>query len=180
MAVEVYLEEELSELVSDVEKNDEWKKKAEELGLKGQVQLAGGEKASPIPFPPMDKIKLNVYHVLCSEYTNVENYSGSTIPLRVLSMIALCRQEGYFETLEVWHNERTADPILVGYPKSRWNGNPFLIARWGDELRSFPELLEIAKKKWRELREAKLKTFLATLDADSSRWANGDDVDERI
>lgn len=130
MAVETYLEEELKELVVDAEKNDEWQEKVKELGLQGQQGMTVEEK-SPIPFPRMTREMNNVYKTLCPTPEPVERYSGSTIPLRVVSMIALCRQEQYFAEIKVWHNLTAPDPVLVGYQTKSWDSPMFIIARWG-------------------------------------------------
>jgi hypothetical protein len=176
MAVETYLEEELKDLVTDAEKTDEWKKKVEELGLTGQQELVGDPEKSPVPFPRMTGEMQNVYKTLCPQYGGVENYRGSTIPLRVLSMLALAKQENYFQTLEIWSNDSSPDPILVGYVGNRYDGLPFIIARWGDELRSFVELKQQAAKILIEDKKTEYKHRLASVEHDVTSFLNGNFV----
>jgi hypothetical protein len=171
MAVETYIEDELQELVTDAEKTDEWRAKVEELGLTGQASLvdAKGEK-SPVPFLPLTKGLNNMYQILCPTKIEVTEYRQSTMPSRVLEMIGLCVKEGYFTELQVWYDDQKPDPILVGVRDKVL----YLIARWGDELRSFPELREIAKAKRIGEMKVRLERSLLTLETEVERYLNGD------
>ena len=60
MAVEIYLEPELLEMVGSEEVTAEWKQLAEELGMEGQLKLiapksssANDKFASFVPSPPL-------------------------------------------------------------------------------------------------------------------------------
>lgn len=173
MAVETYLETELQDIVTDVEKNEEWKAKIEELDLKGQKDLLGGAK-SPIPFPIMNNAMKNVYKTLCPQEDSVKEYSRTAIPSRVLEMIGLSVKEGYFKHLMVWYDETKADPILIGSTsKNSWDGERYLIARWGDELRSYPELRELARKRILESQRPKAEAYLSGLDARVQSFLDG-------
>ncbi len=156
MAVEVFIESELQELVTDAGKTEEWRAKVEELHFEGQQSLLKN-KRSPLPFPIMNNAMLNTYGILCPSKSKIEEYRRTTMPTRVLEMIGLCFHEQYFQELHVWYNEESADPILVGTHEDK----EYLVARWGDELRSFSELQEIATqrriKERREKFEAKLR-----------------------
>ena len=173
MAVETYVETELQDLITDVEKNEEWKKKVEELGLAGQVEMIAGKK-SPIPFPIMNSAMKNVYKTLCPRSQDVTKYARTTIPSRVLEMIGLCVKENYFPILKVWFDDVQPDPILVGYTKdNEWDGERHIIARWGDELRSYPELREIARKRLVESQTPKIAVYVSSLDARVQSFLDG-------
>ena len=159
MAEEIYLLEENQGIVFDAEKNEEWKKTIEELDLTGQKQLLDGSgNKSPIPFQYMNKGMYNMFEVLCPCKTNAKEYSKGPIPLKVLGVIKLCEDEGYFTKLQIWSDEISPDPILVGMTKDNsWDSEYYLLARWGDMLRSFDELKEMAKKRWIETSKARLE-----------------------
>ena len=95
MNIETYLIEECQELIENPEELKEWKEKVSTLGLIGQESLAA-EGKSPIPFPAMNLEQKNVYKMVLAQECKVEDYSKDTIPMRVLSLIALARQEDYF------------------------------------------------------------------------------------
>ncbi len=61
-------------------------------------------------------------------------------------MIALAVQEKYFQSIEIWYDDKTPDPLAVGLIKKTdgYSFDYFLIARWGDVLRPFEELKEKA------------------------------------
>lgn len=166
--VETYIESELQDLITDAEKTDEWRKKVEELGLRGQLSLIEGKK-SPIPFPIMNRAMQRVYETLCPAKMEVKEYNRTTIPARVLEMIGLCVKENYFSKLWVWFDDESPDPILVG----RHAGALYLIARWGDELRSFSELRELARTKKIEDGKRKLTSWLASLERDVDEYLDG-------
>lgn len=173
--VESYLIDETKELISEVDKSDEWREKIKELGLTGQEELLNPEKpnASPVPFNYMNAQMNMVYRALCPKQDKIEDYNKTPIPLQVLSLIALCKQEGYFDDIYIWSDTKTPDPIAVGCRQGGNNIiNKYIIARWGDELRSYPELVTIAKERIREnfmtqLDTAKAQIAEALLNPDS-------------
>lgn len=172
MAIETFLIEEAEKLIAEPEQIEEWTKTVEELGLKGQQELVKPEK-SPIPFQPMNRRMQRVYQTLCPARIEVAKYNKSTIPLRVLSLIALAQKEEYFKEIEIWYDDKEPDPIAVGLTKSRYDDDGmFILARWGDELKDFPTLLNEAKERWKKTisetwvkEKAKFESFLANPDA---------------
>jgi len=159
MAIEVFLIEDSEKLITEPEHLEEWTKTVEELGLEGQKELAQPGK-SPIPFQPMNAIMQTVYKILCPKSESVKSYKASTIPLRVLSLIALAEKEGYFKEIDIWHADDKPDPIAVGYVKGRYyTDEVFILARWGDELQDFPALEAKARKIFRERVQSKMRTL---------------------
>lgn len=144
--VQTFLIEESKELIYDQDKLEEWKKKCEELGLENQIALTQKEK-SPIPFEFMNTVTQRVYETLCPTKVGYKQYSKTVIPLEVLGLIHLSINEGYFETIEIWYDDKTPDPLAVGKRKqagSTYMYDHYTIARWGDVLRPFEELKEKA------------------------------------
>jgi hypothetical protein len=134
---------------------------AESLGLKGQRQLSNPETLTRIPYPKLTAIQRLVFETLFPHKSPVEEYGEGIIPLRVLQVIAYCRQNNLYRRIEVWHPEPgKRDPVLIGTQREHsysWsNGEDFLLARWGDALETFEALVEKAKAKWTVLRRAEI------------------------
>lgn len=156
MAIETYMIEDADKLIAEPEQLEEWTKTVNELGLDGQISLMKQDK-SPIPFAKMNETEERVYKTLCPQRTAVKSYNNGTIPLRVLSLIALSEREHYFPYIEIWDDHASPDPIAVGKSSDNYNADLYLIARWGDELRSFVELKQIAMQRWIEEKKTDLK-----------------------
>jgi len=174
MAVESFLIEEVQTLVTEQEDLAQWQKLVNECGMSGQTERSV-EGKSPIPFPVMTRGMVNVYNTLCPQHEKAETYKTGTIPLRVLSLIALCKQEKYFNKLEIWHNDTKPDPILVGFPKDSWGSSAHLIARWGDELRSYPELENHVREHLLRQRRLTLKAELDGVEARVEKFISGEE-----
>jgi len=178
MQVESYLIEELNATVNDSEATELFNELVTKLELDGQANLHKDSK-KPIPFPRMKTGEMRVYRVHCPQTEDVTKYSGDTIPLRVLSLIALAREQKYFGYMEVWHALDKPDPILVGYTGgSRWaaaSEGPFLIARWGDELETFSILKEQAKTLLLESWKSKLSSALQGAESSVVEYLAGKD-----
>lgn len=145
MATEIYLQPELEELVIDPNKRTEWMEKIVALGLEGQQKLTkNSDKGSATPYTFMNEQMKLVFQTLCPTRAEVNKYDKSAIPLDVLSHVALCKQEGYFSKLEIWYDNKSPDPVLVGHLTDKYNSAMHLIARWGDEVIPYEQLLEKA------------------------------------
>lgn len=161
--IQSFIVEESKELIYDSDKIQEWKEKCEELGLAQQLALANHEK-SPIPFECMNTVSLRVYETLCPAREDYKLYHKTTIPLQVLSLIALSEKEGYFSRIEIWFDDKTPDPIAVGFIKDgEWASKQYAIARWGDVLRPFDELKTKAVEVSNTLKHLALKEKLQKL-----------------
>lgn len=146
MAVEIYLEPELQEMVANEEVTAEWKQLAEELGMEGQLKLIapkleGGTDKNPSPYIHMNKKAERVFAVLCPEVVNYKKYDKSTIPREVLREIALAEKEQYFEKICIWYDDASPDPLVVGYIRDGHSYIKHMIARFGDDVLPF-EVLE--------------------------------------
>lgn len=161
--VQSFLVEESTELIHDSEKLEEWKNKCEELGLTEQLELTS-ENKSPIPFEAMNTVSLRVYETLCPAKVDYKSYKKTTIPLEVLSLIHLSVNENYFNGIEIWYDDKAPDPLAVGFLQSGGqysHKDYFLIARWGDVLKPFEKLKELAIKRYTNSSRLSLKKKVA-------------------
>ena len=110
MAVEIYLEPELLEMVGSEEVTAEWKQLAEELGMEGQLKLIAPKSSeendkNPSPYIHMNKKAENVFAILCPEVVDYKKYDKSTIPREVLKEIALAEKEKFFDQICIWYDD---------------------------------------------------------------------------
>lgn len=111
--VETFVIEETAHLIYDNEKLDEWNSLVAELGLEGQTKIQVVGK-SPIPFMHLKKTMVNVFETLCPRRVEVEKYSITPIPVEILSLIALSKNEKYFDTIQIWYDDKSPDPACIG------------------------------------------------------------------
>lgn len=171
MAVEIYLEPELSEMVGSEEVTAEWKQLAEELGMEGQLKLIApksSEKSdkNPSPYIHMNKKAENVFAILCPEVVNYKKYDKSTIPREVLKEIALAEKEQFFDKICIWYDDASPDPLVVGYIKvGSYEYVKHMIARFGDEVLPFEVLEQKAINRLKKRITDKLNATLASVDS---------------
>ena len=164
MVVETYLRETAAPEITPEEK-DGLLDLVHELGLKGQQTLVEGSSDTDIvPFRPMTAEEENVYATILPEHEKLELYEQEVIPLRVLEVAKRAREDGTGKVahLFVWYSTTMKDPILVGRQES-YSGQLYLLARWGDELESFPKLKAKAALMLLPRLTAKLKTAITAL-----------------
>lgn len=178
MAVEIYLEPELSEMVGSPEVTAEWKQLAEELGMEGQLKLitpkSGEEKdKNPSPYIHMNKKMQNVFAILCPEVIDYKKYDKTTIPREVLKEIALAEKEKYFDAIKIWYDDAGPDPIVVGYIKTgQYDYVKHAIARFGDEILPFEVLESKAKKRLTDMITEKLTNMTQSISTTVSEFIN--------
>lgn len=193
--VETFVVPEHTPLISDSEELKKWHDKVAELGLKGQSQLADGT-ASPVPFEHMNRGMENMFKVLCPRSYKLNDFNKTPIPLEVLGLIELAQKEGHFDKIEIWCDDTQPDPIAVGKRFNNaadrksgydWNMDKYLIARWGDEIVPWEQLVDKAKKRWSDARKAmieKAKSEIALLEAtiqsDATIYISGGSVKESV
>jgi hypothetical protein len=171
MAVEIYLEPELEEMVGSVEVTEEWKQLAEELGMEGQLKLIapkseGEENKNPSPYIHMNAKAERVFAILCPEVVDYKKYDKSTIPRQVLREIALAEKEQFFDKICIWYDDASPDPLVVGYIKmGNYEYVKHMIARFGDELLPFEELERKSINRLKKRMTDRLKSALAGIDS---------------
>jgi hypothetical protein len=196
MNVQIYFNEEVQDIVFNTDEQNEWQELAKELGLDNQLGLADGDN-SVVPYQWMNTNLTNVCKTLCPSIATVESYDKAPIPLKVMQQLAFVKKENHFEKIDVWYDDKSPDPFLVGtickwYNEARDKNNnymkfktkqeckdhpdnngkaystdekQYLIARWGDENKSFKQLTAMAAERLNIEVTAKLKTDIESLKA---------------
>ena len=122
----------------------------EALGLEGQKALVATDDgpAKRCPYREMTDEERFVFGVLCPTKTPLTRYNAGPVPLRVLQIAAHANSLGIYRRLDVWHvaKQHEPDPVLIGIiGDSDWSiSGRHLLARWADELESWPVLLKRA------------------------------------
>lgn len=111
--VETFVIEETEALIYDNEKLEKWNDHVAALGLAGQTKVAKPEK-SPIPFLCLNMSLQEILNELCPRHVNVKEYDKTPIPVEILDLVALSVREEYFQDIQVWYDDRTPDPAVVG------------------------------------------------------------------
>jgi len=158
MQVETYEEIEVDAETGTPECDEEAARLIAELGLTGQQELLCKDKdgkTSRNVYPMLTAEQMFVFSQLFPQKTSVERYKAGPIPVRVLQVVAHGRE--LFEKVEVWHKESTdvelKDPLLIGCIGDydfQSHYKRFILARWGEALVPYSELVEIAAKRYRE------------------------------
>lgn len=165
--VETFFVEETISLVYDNDDLQKWGDQVAYLGLEGQKKVVSGEK-SPIPFLWMNQSLINMFKCLCPRQVDIKNYDKMPIPIEILDLVSLSVRENYFFKIEIWYDEKTPDPVCIGY---RLNADParqkdwmresyaekYLLGKWSDVKASFSELMDRAKKRFISERTAEYK-----------------------
>ena len=178
MAVEIYLEPELEEMVGSVEVTEEWKQLAEELGMEGQLKLIApksGEESdkNPSPYIHMNAKAERVFAILCPEVVDYKKYDKSTIPRDVLREIAMAERLNFFDKICIWYDDASPDPLVVGYIKvGTYEYVKHMIARFGDELLPFEELERKSINRLKKRMTDKLKSALSSIDSTVDEFFN--------
>ena len=120
----------------------------EKLGLEGQLTLIKkvDDKGRRLQYPEMTAQEIAVYTSIFPARTLLKTYSHSAIPVRVLQVAAHAVE--FCDRVQVWHKKhRDPDPLLVGLKGPEYSPNKFYrLARWGDALKDFSELIKEARE----------------------------------
>lgn len=157
MDVETYEQTEISSETGKPECTEEQIALAQSLGLEGQQKFIskqdGETPAKFFPYRHMTAVERNVYGELLQSRTPAKDYDAGPIPVRVMQVIAHVREfeDDLIGNVQIWYEPTIAgkDQILVAGDAYNY-GTWFLLARWGEELRPFEELLKRARDKARD------------------------------
>jgi hypothetical protein len=117
------------------------------LGLEAQADITRAAMLSPIISevyqelspPEMMIWKRFLPKSYRMEHGEWEEYRFDTIPDDVIAEIQTLKKSKVFDDLEIWTPEKALiDPLLVGVVDELY----YLIARWGESLKSFEEIVE--------------------------------------
>lgn len=111
--VQIYQNEELNDIMFQVEALDEWKQVAGELELDNQLNFLKVAE-SPIPYPWMNTTMKTIFETLCPCKVDFKKYDKTPIPLEVLKQIALSVRDKHFQEIEIWYDDKTPDPAVIG------------------------------------------------------------------
>ncbi len=153
MEVEIYQEKGIG---VQPEVDQEYKELVEELGLEGQKKLISeSPEDSIIPFQKMEPNIKTIWRAYCPGKKSLDDYDAGLIPLQILGVVKLAEEKGYFKKFVVWTEfENDPDPILVGVTD---DSKEYLLGRWGESLKPWPEIVKLAKEKWINKVRAKLE-----------------------
>ena len=118
--VELFNNAELNDVCFEIEALEEWNKLTQELGLENQLKFTEGSK-SPVPFPYINQSMLRIFETLCPEKVDITAYNKTPIPLDILKQFKYCRDEEFFSKYEIWYDDKSPDPLLIGII-SEWYG----------------------------------------------------------
>jgi hypothetical protein len=136
----------------------------EKLGLDGQktlVRKTEDNSGVRFQYPEMTAQENAVYSAIFPQKTHLKTYSHGVIPVRVLQVAAHASE--FCDTILVWHKKvRDPDPLLVGIVGPDYSPKKiFRLARWGEALKDFKELIEDARVIIRTQIEGDLKEKIA-------------------
>lgn len=112
--IEIFFNKELSDIAFNNEHLEEWTELAQELGMSNQLKLKKGTN-SPVPYPFMNTSMERVFETLCPRKVEFKDYDKTPIPLDVMKQIAFTKREKHFARIEIWFDDKSPDPIVVGY-----------------------------------------------------------------
>jgi len=144
MVVETFIDRNELEYLTDENETEEYNKLCVDLGLE---HLAIGDDTQVNGIPKMNKLERKIYDYLCPTKVKLDDYKG-VLPKRVLEAFKVCKDNGWLEDIKkgvyIWTAEEDPDPIMVAKFSYHEYG---MIARWGDELKSFVELRKEAVRR---------------------------------
>lgn len=136
----------------------------------------------------------NIYSVLFPQKAAINDYD-QFIPLDVLSALKEFKETCPYRIVDdkftVWHaKDYDPDPILTASVRTEndeysFANAVFLIARWGEALKPFEELKEIAFKKWKNARLHNLKSTVRKInnlieETEGCEFITNKDVDLQV
>lgn len=169
--VELYLDKELSDITFDVEALDEWKELGEQLGMTKQLELTKG-KESPVPFPYMNESMSRIYKMLCPTVVDFKEYNKTPIPLEVLKQISFCVKENHFNSIQIWHDDKAPDPLVVGLTGYWYVYDKSSYSRLKDDKGNEIQFNELEAKKYINENNGFSKSFNETGKYLVARWGD--------
>lgn len=146
MTTQFFIEPELEKLH---EQSQEWEQLCTGLGLEKQLKKIGKVEKVANPYMKLDHRSERIFQMLCPRREPYTEYGAGTLPLDIVQEIDRCKKNGWFPVMEIWYDDKSPDPFLIGADSKRWD-NKFLIARWGEELLPFEQLVEKAINRYKD------------------------------
>lgn len=176
MQTETFIDVQEIEHIETEQGTEEYNQLCIDLGLEN---LAVGPDTQVNGLQKMSEIERKVYSYLMPTKCTLKEYQG-LVPTRILEAYKKCKENNWLEGAEVfiWTAEELDDPIMVA--KMKYNDFR-LIGRWGEELRSFAELKQIAiENKLADLGDdiAKMRSYLRLYDESPKQFAQSAILDK--
>lgn len=150
METRVFFIEEHKGTTFDSEQIEKWQSLVQELGLEKQTKLIT-ENKSPIPFAVMSELQSTIWGAVLDWKVSYKEFEHEAIPVEILSTIALCEREKYFDKIEIWFSRQMPDPLVVGKRYNTdsdrekaytWAMVSYLVASWGSQIKPAEELID--------------------------------------
>lgn len=143
----------------------------ESLELEGQKSLVNEDTGTILPYRFITAQERFVFKTLFPQECKIQNYKDGPIPLRVLQVAAHVKslKRDDMTYLQVWYpRQGIDDPVLIARP-DYYKDPIYLIARWGQALLDFDELLAKAIKEQKAIVKSKLEAAKGEIDSLLSR-----------
>lgn len=113
MAVQIYQNEELNDIMFEIPALEEWKALATEMGMENQLEFVR-KAETPIPYPNINRSLNIVFKTLCPMAVDFRAYTKTPIPLEVMKQLSMSINDKHFQKIEIWYDDKKADPVAVG------------------------------------------------------------------
>jgi hypothetical protein len=113
MAVQIYQNEELNDLMFQVRSCIVFREALDEWNMDNQLGFVQRAE-TPIPYPHINNSMEITFKTLCPRVEDFRKYNKTPIPLDVLKQISLSVNDKHFQTIEIWYDDKTPDPFAVG------------------------------------------------------------------
>jgi hypothetical protein len=168
MQIETY--EQAETLTLTDEESAEFKRITDELGLLKQQAFIGAVAVNP--FRGIRTDEKRVYSELLTKREEFSRFDNEASPLRVLKIAEMCIKNGWFRLLQVWYDDGVKDPLLVGFAGDSYS-EPYILARWGDELENFEILRQRAVQRRVEIQRLEREKALQSVEQDTRLFMHG-------
>jgi hypothetical protein len=111
--IQSFKNQELDNLAFDIENQQEFKELASRLGM-GKQSAFIERSGSAMPYPFINTAMENQFTTLCPRKVDYKEYDKTPIPLEVMRELSFVVGENYFSKVEVWYDDKSPDPFLVG------------------------------------------------------------------
>lgn len=165
MEIEIFDDLELRELQDESERRTH---QAIASRLQLDRQLTYSVADTPMPYAEADNFTRAVYATVFDTVRKLAEYD-KPVPNRILMLVQIGVENGWWTTddLYVRYSGTMPDPILCRKPEGAgdYSERMVIIARWGDALLPFPDLVRAAAAKTAATVRQKVRAKIAELEA---------------
>lgn len=165
MEIEIYDDVELRELQDDIERRTH-QTLAATLNL--DRQLTHSAANAPMPYAEADNLTRAVYATVFDSARKLADYD-KPLPNRILMLVQIGVENGWWTTddLYVRSSSSMPDPILYRKPEGagEYSDRMVIIARWGDALLPFADLVKTATERTAAVVRQKVRAKISELES---------------